>query len=176
MGTREELQVTIRRTLQRSRATTAAAVASLPADRLGDLWIVNYRRAEGPGGLVRCERDYATAAWAAEQGKPDDWRSAAPVVAPEVEAIEFIYFQGGTAQEQWDSSRQGRLPSAVRINLTIRRSHRTRNFLIDETAEEQRTSTVYSLRSICPGRARQANSQDTEEQDTPSGPSESSNE
>jgi type II secretory pathway pseudopilin PulG len=180
VGTRAELQVTIRRALPRSRAAIAAAVASLPADRLSDLWIVNYRRADGPGGLVRVERDYATAAWAVAQGKPDAWRSVPTAVAPEVEALEFVYFQDGTAREQWDSSRQGRLPSAVRINVTVRRVPRTRSFLIEETAEDQRTSTVYSLLVALPGprpplEQPVAEEPAAEKQATPVEPSESSN-
>jgi hypothetical protein len=176
VGNREELQVTIRRTLPRSRATVIAAIASLPADRVGDLCMVNYRIAEAPGGLVRCQRDYATAAWAANQGKPDDWRRTAPVVAPEVEAVEFVYFQDGVARERWNSSREGRLPSAVKISLTLRRAQRVRNLLIDATPEEQRPSAVYSLLVHLPERGLASEPQDTEEQNTPSGPSKLPNE
>jgi type II secretory pathway pseudopilin PulG len=174
VGTSTELQVTIRRNLQKSRAATAAAMASLPPDRIGDLWIVNYWRAERPGGLVRCERDYATAAWAVEQGKPDAWRSTAPVVAPEVEAIEFVYFQGGAALEQWDSSRKGRLPTAVKINLTLRRSPGTRNFLVNQTAAEQRSSPVYSLLVDLPDPGPATEPKDTDEQTAPPEHAESS--
>jgi hypothetical protein len=97
-------------------------------------------------------------------------------LAPEVEAIEFVYFQGGTAQKEWDSSRVGQLPSAVRIALTIRRFNRTRNSLIGGTAGEDRTPVVYSLLVCLPGVSPASEQQVTEQQDTSLESSESSTE
>jgi prepilin-type N-terminal cleavage/methylation domain-containing protein len=181
VGSREELQFTIRRPLQKSRTTTAADPRSasgyptvvVPEDRHGVLRIVNYGMGRNPVRLVRCERDYATTAWAVGQGKLDAWLNMGSVVATEVKAIEFVYFRDGLAQEQWDSGRKGRLPSAVKINVTIRRSGRMRNYFTDETAEEQRTSAIYSLMVYLPGPSPAVIPQDSEEQDTPSKPSES---
>jgi prepilin-type N-terminal cleavage/methylation domain-containing protein len=176
VGTRDELQVTIRQALPPSRVATAAAAASLPPERLNDLWIVNYRLADGGGGLVRCERDYATAAWAAVHGEADAWRAAAAVVAPEVEALELVYYQDAAAQEQWDSGQQGRLPSAVRISLSLRRSQRAGSPLRDTAADGPRTSPVYSLLVSLPGPAPPAAQPEPEEEDAPSDSGEASNE
>lgn len=76
--------------------------------------------ASGTGnGLVRLEYDRAAMAWAAAQGQLIEMEQDAEPIAPEVAAIEFLYYDGTTSVEEWDSSERGGLPVAVEIALGI---------------------------------------------------------
>jgi hypothetical protein len=71
-------------------------------------------------GLLRGEWERATYVWAIQQGQAADLGRAMKVLAPEVAMIEFTYLDDTTTYAQWDSRQQGRLPTAVKIALTIR--------------------------------------------------------
>ena len=70
------------------------------------------------GGLVRRSLDRAITLFAYEQGTTDSLQRTGELLAPEVVAIEFEYFDGQLWQSEWDSSVQG-LPLVVRITLAM---------------------------------------------------------
>ncbi len=74
-------------------------------------------------GLVRRDMDRASALFATQSGQESDMDAAAEVLAPEVEAIQFAYYDGKNMEwlSSWDSSQYGGLPMAVQITLTIAR-------------------------------------------------------
>ncbi|GAB4135547.1 MAG: hypothetical protein Kow0040_20750 [Thermogutta sp.] len=75
---------------------------------------------EQQGGLVRRELDRAVTAYLAESGELDQIDNTLQPIAPEVEAVEFAYFDGSSWTDSWDSDLQGTLPTAVEIRLYIR--------------------------------------------------------
>ncbi len=74
----------------------------------------------GGGGLYRRELDRSAFVWANQQG---DSSSVPPaeLLAPEVVDLSFTYYDGITPYDQWDSTVMGKLPSAVRVSLSILR-------------------------------------------------------
>lgn len=140
-GNRQELQLDISRlpALNAEQAPTSGNPA--PIGPPGDVRTVTYAVAK-PGdldpadatgarqpraGLVRREYERATFAWAVGQGRADELRRAMKVLSPEVDAIEFTYFDGGTTYEEWDSVQQGKLPTAVKIAIAMRPPRRKAN-------------------------------------------------
>lgn len=75
---------------------------------------------EQQGGLVRRELDRAVTAYLADQGELDQIDNTLQPIAPEIEAVEFAYFDGASWTDSWDSDLQGTLPTAVEIRLYIR--------------------------------------------------------
>ncbi len=74
-------------------------------------------------GLVRREFDRAPAVYAAQQGQVIQPEGNLVPLAPEVEAIEFHYFDGTQLLDTWDSISQNGLPVAVDITVYITRQH-----------------------------------------------------
>ena len=74
---------------------------------------------ECSGGLIRREMDRAVTIWASEQGQLEEMELDLEPIAPEVLAIEFLYYDGSEWLEYWDSEEQGGLPVAVEISLVI---------------------------------------------------------
>ncbi len=72
-------------------------------------------------GLYRRELERAECSWAMRQGLSDVLGMATELLADEVTAVQFTYYDGTTAYDVWDSSEQKKLPSAVRVALMIRR-------------------------------------------------------
>jgi len=127
-------------------------------------------------GLIRCERDEATAVWAEQQGEIPgrDWN--AQVLAPEVQTIEFSYHGdsaalgvGGSAGE-WDSQLTGTLPSAVKIAVTLHCVPRGPRSLLGEILAEDRAPTVYSLLVHLPGSSLPAQTQPSGSPSQPQSP------
>jgi hypothetical protein len=73
------------------------------------------------GGLVRRELDRATALFSSQQGNLSQTDSNPAPFAPEVEAIQFQYYDGSQWLDEWDSSTEGGLPLAVEITIFIAR-------------------------------------------------------
>jgi len=73
-------------------------------------------------GLVRRSLDRAITEWAIENGNAQSLEMSGKVIASEVVAVRFRYFSGYDWVEQWDSSIDGGIPSAVEIMLEIARS------------------------------------------------------
>lgn len=72
-----------------------------------------------PAGLVRRELDRAANKWAVENGGMTRALSGGDLVATEVTAIEFAYFDGLIWQLAWDSDQMQGLPLAIRVTLTL---------------------------------------------------------
>jgi hypothetical protein len=70
------------------------------------------------GGLVRRQLDRAVISNAEEQGQTDQLLRTGDLIAPEVLALEFAYFDGIEWLTDWDSSTQG-LPWLVEISLAM---------------------------------------------------------
>jgi hypothetical protein len=77
----------------------------------GCLALVSYKVDTRQRALLACEELYG------RRGKDDDkdWQ----VVLEGLQEIELRYFDGVNWQAQWDSSRAGGLPRAVRIKLVL---------------------------------------------------------
>ncbi len=70
-------------------------------------------------GLYRRELDRATTVYAADQGGLSDIENELLPIAPEVAAVQFLYYDGTEVVEEWDSDERGGLPLAVEITLWI---------------------------------------------------------
>ena len=70
-------------------------------------------------GLMRAELDRAVSAWAEMNGDTTSAYNSAKLLAEEVTAIEFQYFDGATWTQEWNSDEMGGLPVAVEIFLTL---------------------------------------------------------
>ncbi len=72
----------------------------------------------GSGGLVRRQLDRALTLWAESQGTLDRLQRTGQLVAPEVIAIEFQYFDGLQWLPTWNSSEQG-VPWVIQVTLAM---------------------------------------------------------
>jgi len=75
--------------------------------------------ASAPGGLVRRELDRAANKWAVESGAMAILLTTGDLVATEVIAIEFAYFDGTIWQMFWNSDDMQSLPVAIQVKITI---------------------------------------------------------
>jgi hypothetical protein len=73
----------------------------------------------GGSGLVRRALDRAVTAWAAQSGGLDAQVTYGDLRAPEVNYLEFRYFDGYQWLTEWDSEQLGGLPVAVEITIGI---------------------------------------------------------
>ena len=71
------------------------------------------------GGLVRRTLDRAATLEAALSGGLTRLNQTGDLVAPEVIAIEFAYWDGVSWLPEWSSDQYGELPPAVRVRLTM---------------------------------------------------------
>jgi prepilin-type N-terminal cleavage/methylation domain-containing protein len=71
------------------------------------------------GGLVRRSLDRAATVQASSTGSLSLLNQTGELLAPEVVAIEFSYWDGVTWQLQWSSDEYGELPLAVQVRLTM---------------------------------------------------------
>lgn len=72
-----------------------------------------------PGGLVRRELDRAANKWAVESGGIAGLLATGDLIATEVIAIEFSYFDGTIWQMFWNSDDMQSLPVAIQVKITI---------------------------------------------------------
>jgi Tfp pilus assembly protein PilX len=77
-------------------------------------------RESGAQGLGRIEADRLAMELADAAGDTAGMADAAEIVAPEVNQLEFRYFDGVAWQTEWDSSVYGGLPRAVEILVGFR--------------------------------------------------------
>jgi prepilin-type N-terminal cleavage/methylation domain-containing protein len=111
------------------------------------------------GGLVRRSVDRAVTQYAYEIGQSDQLMRTGELIATEVLAIEFQYFDGTTWQTQWDSSTQG-LPYVVKITIAMQRESKSKmnplapGFAISSISSSMMQEyglEVYSMNTIIPG-------------------------
>lgn len=84
----------------------------LPAETLA-------ANAAAPGGLVRRELDRAANKWAMESGGIAGILATGELLAAEILAVEFSYFDGIQWQMFWNSDDRQTLPVAIQIKLTL---------------------------------------------------------
>ncbi len=70
------------------------------------------------GGLIRRQLDRAVTAYAEEMGQTQQLQRTGDLLAPEVVALEFAYFDGTEWLTEWDSSTQA-LPWLVEVTLAM---------------------------------------------------------
>jgi prepilin-type N-terminal cleavage/methylation domain-containing protein len=92
------------------------------------------------GGLVRQEIDRTARVWAEEVSNRTYLDSGMQLVAPEVIAISFRYFDGVDVFETWDMTEMNGLPKAVEIRIWVQ-------WLEGDNATD---STVYNASSLPP--------------------------
>jgi prepilin-type N-terminal cleavage/methylation domain-containing protein len=116
---------------QEGALTSTSSVSSVPASAVGDLRTVLYFTPNalsgaaslggGGGGLLRREMDRASATLAMQQGDSTQLQGPEEPLAPEVQGLEFRYFDGTDWVETWDTTDRSGLPLAVLINLWLTR-------------------------------------------------------
>ena len=111
------------------------------------------------GGLVRRSVDRAVTQYAYEVGQSIQLSRTGELIAPEVLAIEFQYFDGSTWQIQWDGSTQG-LPQVVKITIAMQRESKSKSnplapgiaiSSINADMMKEYGIEVYSTNTIIPG-------------------------
>ena len=111
------------------------------------------------GGLVRRSVDRAVTQYAYENAQSTQLLRTGELIAPEVLAIEFQYFDGATWQIQWDGSQQG-LPHVVKITIAMQRDSRAKSkplvpgiaiSSISADMMQEYGLEVYSTNTIIPG-------------------------
>lgn len=159
-GNRQELQVDISHLPLLDEMQTAASsrdntLLAPPSDvRTVTYCVAKPEGSESPQatdlgerrrGLLRREWERATFAWAVQQGRNEALNRSLKVLSPEVDAIEFTYLSGSTAYAEWDSLKQGKLPAAVKIAVSLRPSgRRTQRPSMSGTIEKN-PSTTYEM-------------------------------
>ncbi len=78
------------------------------------------------GGLIRRQLDRAVTAYAEEMGQTQQLQRTGDLLAPEVVALEFSYFDGEEWLTEWDSSTQS-LPWLVEITLAMQTAGASEN-------------------------------------------------
>lgn len=84
-----------------------------------DFDAVNNSLLAAESGLARLEGDRMAIEFADVALDTETLGSAARIIAPEVVALEFQYFDGAAWQTSWDSTVYGRLPQAIEVSLGI---------------------------------------------------------
>jgi hypothetical protein len=111
------------------------------------------------GGLVRRSVDRAVTQYSYEMGQSDQLLRTGELIAPEVLAVEFQYFDGTTWQTQWDGSQQG-LPQVVKITIAMQRDSKAKSNPLSPGLAISTISTdmiqeygieIYSTKTIIPG-------------------------
>ena len=72
-----------------------------------------------PFGLSRMEGDRFAMTLSEEQGADELLSSMTRLLAPEVQSLQFEYFDGMNWLMEWDSTVSGRLPQAVRVTMGL---------------------------------------------------------
>jgi len=111
------------------------------------------------GGLVRRSVDRAVTQYAYEVGQSDQLLRTGDLIAPEVLAVEFQYFDGTDWQIEWDGSTQG-LPQVVKITIAMQRESKSKSnplapgiaiTSINADMMKEYGIEVYSTNTIIPG-------------------------
>jgi prepilin-type N-terminal cleavage/methylation domain-containing protein len=114
---------------------------------------------QGVGGLVRRSVDRAITQYAYQQSQSDALMRTGQLLAPEVIAIEFQYFDGAMWQTEWDSSTQG-LPRVVKITIAVQRESNAKKSpmepgvmisSITSSMQAEYGIDIYSTNTIIPG-------------------------
>ena len=130
-------------------------------DPLGSLQPIDGTNStsQGAGGLVRRSVDRAITQYAYQQSQSDALMRTGQLLAPEVIAIEFQYFDGAMWQTEWDSSTQG-LPRVVKITIAVQRESSAKKSPMEPgvmissitiSMQSEYGIDIYSTNTIIPG-------------------------
>ena len=126
----------------------------LPAEALAE-------NTTAPGGLVRRELDRAANKWAMESGGIAGILATGELLAAEILAVEFSYFDGSQWQMFWNSDDRQALPVAIQIKLTL--GDPPRGEAVAESTEPAAEPRVFTqIISLPAGRAAPLNTLSTE--------------
>ncbi|MGI9455459.1 MAG: prepilin-type N-terminal cleavage/methylation domain-containing protein, partial [Aeoliella sp.] len=133
-GTLQELQLDVLRENPQFEVNQEGAVSATTAT--GEISTVLYKLGEGleslgssaatngrsaTSGLVRQEVHRDLLNWAEQTGTAADFAGQPLLIAAEVVRLEFRYFDGTEALEEWDSDlREGELPRAIELRIWFR--------------------------------------------------------
>lgn len=156
----QDVQIETARRPRLTRAMLAAAEDGSQPATLSDVRIVSYSLvvptgtgSTGPttdggaaGGLYRSEMDRARFYMAQQQGQssPTDAVKLGDPTVGEVVGLTFQYYDGSTENDEWDSNQQGKLPSAVKVTLTIRSARKSSGSHLGGASGEHREA-VYDI-------------------------------
>jgi hypothetical protein len=91
------------------------------AGTVGNTGIAGNNGSQTGYGLYRRDRDRASVLYASQNGIADDSSTLGDLIAPEIESLQFAYYDGTQWLTSWDSTQNGGLPVAVQITLAITR-------------------------------------------------------
>ncbi len=114
-----------------------------------------------PGGLVRRELDRAANKWALESGGISGLLATGELLATEIAAIEFSYFDGVQWQTFWNSDDRQALPVAIEIKLTLSASPASEE-ASDSTEQAPAARVFTQIIALPAGRAAPLNMLSTE--------------
>jgi hypothetical protein len=81
--------------------------------------VLSGAASSGIAGLARRQQDRAVTAWASDNSGLESADPSGTLLAPEVNYLEFRYFDGLTWYTEWDSEQMESLPVAVEITIGI---------------------------------------------------------
>ncbi len=114
-----------------------------------------------PGGLVRRELDRAANKWAMESGGISGILATGELLAAEIVAVEFSYFDGLQWQTFWNSDDRQALPVAIQVKLTL--GDRPTGETAPESTEQAPAARVFTqIISLPAGRVVPLNTLSTE--------------
>ena len=165
VGTATDLQLFVSRPDPNLSYVSSQELATLD-QRTGDLVIIRYLMADkqgaglgseiadreapgqddGPVGLARMSGDLYGLSTAVENSEESPQLAAAKLLAREVAAVQFRYFDGIAWQEEWDSTALNALPKAIEIVLTVRDEEQAANAsFLDEPDPYALPSTTHRV-------------------------------
>jgi hypothetical protein len=96
-------------------------------------------------GLYRREVDRAAYTCAMQQGQAALLNQSASLLAPEVVNMQFTYYDGKTDSDTWDSNTNGKLPTAVKVTIMIRRAAGKSSPAVASMAADNSAFAVYEM-------------------------------
>ncbi len=124
--------------------------------RLGDATVSNsaqdvFNTSGNVAGLMRRQLSRAITSYAVDNGNTEQLQKSDQLLAPEVVAIEFQYFDGYEWLAEWDSESYQSLPLAIEVLLTLKSTSPYHSggvvnaFYTDEISDGQASAVTYRL-------------------------------
>ncbi|MGB0740658.1 MAG: type II secretion system protein GspJ [Planctomycetaceae bacterium] len=168
VGTLTDLQLFISRPDPQLGYVAAQELDSLE-QRAGELMLVRYLLADsgsgglagmvadresrgsdrGPVGLVRMAGDLYGLSRSFESTQDEPQLAASRLLAPEVTALQFRYFDGIDWMEEWDSTELNALPRAIEVVVRLRNTGDSGD-IVDDDSEDEYALPETSHRAVIP--------------------------
>jgi prepilin-type N-terminal cleavage/methylation domain-containing protein len=110
-----------------------------------------FNTSDSVPGLMRRQLSRAITSYAVENGNTEQLQNSDELLAPEVVAIEFRYFDGYEWLSEWDSDSYQAMPLAIEVLLTLESSSPYHSggvvnaFYTDESLGSQSSAVTYRL-------------------------------